>query len=87
MDNAPSDSCDYFTTNRVVTLIDGRHPALVIAAADVRDGDLLDGWLRVDSVRRCPVDDDLVDLETADVMLRFATQMPCLVQRGDRRAA
>ena len=82
-----SDFTDYFTNHRVVTLISGRQPGLVVAASDVRVGDLLNGWLLVESVQSCPVDRDLVDLTTADGVMRFATQMPCLVQRDERLAA
>lgn len=74
---------DFFDTHSVVTLVDGRRLAVVVSARDVSVGDLIDGWLRVDSVRTCAVDDDLVDFGTADGFRRVANRMPCLVERAD----
>ncbi|MCU1394215.1 MAG: hypothetical protein JWM34_2643 [Ilumatobacteraceae bacterium] len=65
---------------------DGLAPCLVVPAAEVRPGDLIDGWLRVELVGRLDggrdPDGGTVDVHTVDGLLRLPASTPCLVLRG-----
>lgn len=59
----------------------------VIPAEDVRVGDLIDGWLRVEMVEAGVFEHDVIHMVTRDGQFRVSSRTRCVVLRSSFRAA